>query len=241
MDRFLRHEISSEQIELIPGEDWRGNDVKSAFVTDQHETYHRGTWTKWLCLSTLGLCAVLGVVCTALGTTVFDFEETSKTGEAVGATDQNIAPHTWPSVYVSPVTGELLPLLLNAIMTIALDGLGFIHATTLRWALGERLTFNANLRLFTSSRSCYALAWPVNILYAILLILCYTSTSLLFANRPPPDFCQTHSDLGYGTQGCGNEVHISPPALYCLGVGLLGQAALVTWQHISITVVCRTI
>jgi hypothetical protein len=102
-------------------------------------------------------------------------------------------------------------------------------------ALGAQLTFNANLRLFTSSKSCIALSRPANTLYAVLLILCYTSTSLFSVSRPPPEFCETHAGLAYSPP-CGNDVHVSPPALYCLGFGLIGQCFLVGFQYVSVKI-----
>ena len=230
MENYLRHEISSDRIELITRDTWKHQDPKAL---DQEESYDRGDATRRLCLSAIAVSAALAVVCIALGATVFKAKTPGNPGD--GFTTQPRYPHNWSTVSVAPVTGELLPLALNAIMTVCLDSLGFIHATTLRWALGTQLTFNANLRLFTSSRTCIALSWPANTLYALLMILCYTSTSLLFASPPSVEFCNMHGtfDNGYF---CGDDVSVSPPALYCLGIGLIGQCVLVGWQYVSVKV-----
>ena len=227
MDNYLRHEISSERIELIAQDHWKHQDVQQF---DQQEAFHRGDATRRLCLSTVAISIAAAIACIALGASVFKGQESDPRDSYEETNDY---PHHWTTISVTPVEAEILPLALNAIITVFLDGLGFIHATTLRWALGDRLSFNANLRLFTSSKSCIALSAPANALYALLLILCYTSTSLFFANRPPPEFCETHEGLS-NPKGCGNDVHVSPAALYCLGIGLLGQCALVSWQYASV-------
>ena len=219
MDHYLRHEISADRIELIPQDNWKRQEV---LQFDQQETFDRGDATRWLCLSTVAVSIASAITCIALGASVFKGQDPDQSGDSYEET--NDYPHHWTRISVTPVEAEILPLALNAIITVFLDGLGFIHATTLRWALGDKLTFSANLRLFTSAKSCFALSVPANVLYALLLILCYTSTSLFFANRPPPEFCETHEGLGI-QNGCGNDVHVSPAALYCLGIGLLGQCA----------------
>jgi hypothetical protein len=59
-------------------------------------------------------------------------------------------------IYRSPVTtrvAEILSFVVNLLLTQCLEGFGYIHAISLRWALfkEDRLKFNTNLRLFTSS------------------------------------------------------------------------------------------
>lgn len=222
----------SDEIELVPKAAHGSENVEAI---GHNEIYDKGSLTWTLCMSALAGSWILGTVCIVLGAII----KAPKHGTtSVGHYYYRYTPnHDWPIFYSSPFEAELLPLLLNFIMTVLLDGLGLIHATSLRWALNERLTFNANLRLFTSSRSHVALSWPANILFAGLLILCYTSTSLLFANQPSHAFCDLHPGLGSAKYlGCGDDVHISMPALCTLGAGMLGQAALATWQYVSVRV-----
>lgn len=218
--------MSADEIELLPTGVY-GMEVVKAIGQPEH--YDKGPVTWFLCMSALAGSWILGILCIVFGALhgKISFGDHSK----------DVLDHGWPVFHASPIEAELLPLLLNFVMTVFLDGLGHIHATTLRWALAERLEFNANLRLFTSSRSHAALSWPANVLFAGLLILCYTSTSLLFANQPSQRFCDLHPGLGSSAeQGCGENVHISKPALGTLGAGLLGQAALATWQYFTVGV-----
>ena len=79
MDNYLRHEISSERIELIAPNNWKQHDTRS-FEQENirgfegQDSYHRGTSTRKLCLSTLAISAALAIVCIALGTTVWKAE-----------------------------------------------------------------------------------------------------------------------------------------------------------------------
>jgi hypothetical protein len=67
-------------------------------------------------------------------------------------------------------------------VTICNDITGYMHTVSLKWALQKesRLTFNSNLRLFTSARQSKANAWYTNLMMAIFMVMSYASTSLLF-------------------------------------------------------------
>jgi len=51
------------------------------------------------------------------------------------------------------IAKEVLPLGINIIVTFLNEAMGYIHSTSLRWSLQyeNRLTFNSNLRLLSSS------------------------------------------------------------------------------------------
>jgi hypothetical protein len=93
--------------------------------------------------------------------------------------------------------------------------MGFIHSTSLRWALYReaRLEFNTNIRLFTSARSSALNRWYTNAIWTACLILCYASTSQVFL---------------WGTVFNGYESFVSRLAVGTLAIGLLGQAVIAT-------------
>jgi hypothetical protein len=116
-------------------------------------------------------------------------------------------------LYRAPITTRLaepISFSVNLVLTQCLESLGYIHATSLRWALfkEERLKFNTNLRLFTSSRRPGPNKWYINAISAALQILSYAATSMIFmVNSFPGD----------------PFAYINPVALFALGLGLLGQ------------------
>jgi hypothetical protein len=117
--------------------------------------------------------------------------------------------------------GEALSFIANLILTQCLDGLAYVHSISLRWALlkEDRLVFNTNLRLLTSS----SLSWPnsryINAASATLLILCYGSTSFLVlqeVNR---------------FEGKFSNQYINLIAVLVLGLALSGQTLLAIWCY----------
>jgi hypothetical protein len=113
-------------------------------------------------------------------------------------------------------TAEGLSFMINLVLTQCLESSGYVHAISLRWALfkEERLRFNTNLRLFTSSRRLGPNKWYINMISAGLQILSYTSTSMIFVfNTYPGD----------------PYAYINPVALFALGLSLLGQLAIAVW------------
>jgi hypothetical protein len=71
----------------------------------------------------------------------------------------------------------ILPLLINFIITALVDGTGFIHSQTLKWAMHQegRLSFNSNLRLFTQSRKSFSNSWFANVLIIIATTIAFAS------------------------------------------------------------------
>jgi hypothetical protein len=119
-------------------------------------------------------------------------------------------------VPLSTADAEATALVLNIFVAVLTDSMGYIHATSLRWALyrEDRLHFNTNIRLFNSSRMSAPNRWPANAVYIISLVLCYAATSQMFITSDPA--YQTH-------------IYINGFAISALGLGLAGQAVISTW------------
>ena len=105
------------------------------------EKFPRSFFTRSCCI--IGLCVSdpLGLARIVTGAAFHDRvqKDTTNTG----------APGGWIPVVMPRALKEVLPLFLNLIVTASTESTGLVHSATLRWALGSRLTFNPNLRLFT--------------------------------------------------------------------------------------------
>lgn len=83
---------------------------------------------------------------------------------------------------------EMLPLGMNIVVTILNESMGYIHSSALRWSMlkerdnnnNSKLTFNSNLRLFSSSRESPANSRYSNALFLVCIVLTYASTSMIF-------------------------------------------------------------
>lgn len=115
---------------------------------------------------------------------------------------------------------EALSFIANIILTQCLEGLAYVHSISLRWALlkENRLVFNTNIRLLTSSKLSRPNSWYINSVSAALLILCYGATSTLvlprvdsFENSP--------------------RTYVNLVALLVLGLALFGQTLLAIWCY----------
>lgn len=177
--------------------DAQASDVELLRLATSHQTvdnsnihltngsYDRGHWTYRCCITGLCCSYIASIACAVLASGVLGYSENPKDGVYQWA-----RMHTWPHINISPTLGEIVPLAVNVAATALIEATGLIHATTLRWALGRRLTFNSNLRLFASARGSFALGPVANAVHAGLLVLTYTSTSLLFPISPSPEFCE---------------------------------------------------
>ncbi|KIK42761.1 hypothetical protein CY34DRAFT_12187 [Suillus luteus UH-Slu-Lm8-n1] len=91
--------------------------------------------------------------------------------------------HLQPMYSIDSQLVEILALAFNLIVTLCTESIGFVHDISLRSALASesRLRFNTNLRLLTAARG-----WRnpngalLNSISAILLIISYSSASLVF-------------------------------------------------------------
>ncbi|KAG2144242.1 hypothetical protein DEU56DRAFT_236089 [Suillus clintonianus] len=119
---------------------------------------------------------------------------------------------------------EIVSLILNSIVMLCTESIGFVHGISLRSALASesRLRFNTNLRLLTAARGWYNPNGALlNGVSAILLIVSYSSTSLLVClnYQPVPTSIPTEWNLGTGLAIAGL------PLLF-LGVALLLQVVI---------------
>ncbi|RDA93962.1 hypothetical protein CP533_5038 [Ophiocordyceps camponoti-saundersi (nom. inval.)] len=123
---------------------------------------------------------------------------------------------------ISPLTQELVILMVNVILTLCIDGMMFIHSVSLRWALyhENRLEYNTNIRLLTSSSKSGPNRWYSNAATLFFLVLSYASSSTLL----PLTDSMSHS---------GDESLLNATALVGLGIALAGQAAIATWCLVS--------
>lgn len=108
--------------------------------------------------------------------------------------------------------------LIHLIVTLLIQSLGLIHTTTLRWALQreERITFNANLRLLSSSWLSKPNKWYANVVVLFGMVLSYSSPAAIFL---------------YDNRKL--NLTLNPIALTALSVVIAIQAAVVTWSLLS--------
>ncbi|KAF2686898.1 hypothetical protein K458DRAFT_429821 [Lentithecium fluviatile CBS 122367] len=114
--------------------------------------------------------------------------------------------------FLASASQELVKLAVNICIAISTDCMGYIHATSFRWALQRegRLEFNSNLRLLASTRGCASSRWSMNLVSAFLLMSCYASSGQLFLSA-------NASQQGFVINGI---------ALTALGIGIFGQASI---------------
>jgi hypothetical protein len=167
--------------------------------------------TKTQCLLAIFLGTLSSLVCVICGITFLCTSTRSKEpngGEPVEA----------PAILLpQSISGEAISFAVNLILTQCLEGLAYVHSISLRWALLQenRLTFNTNLRLLTSSKLSRPNSWYINSISAGLLILCYGATSFLF-----PTIELEAGDI---------ELCVNLIALLILGLALFGQTLLAIW------------
>ncbi|KAN0104405.1 hypothetical protein V8E51_010150 [Hyaloscypha variabilis] len=116
---------------------------------------------------------------------------------------------------------------INVFLVLFTDALGYIHTTSLRWALfrENRLDFNSNARLFNSTRKSLSNWWPTNLLSITSLVLCYASTSQIFiSGGRKTELHSTTTEEG---------IFVNGTAIFTLGLGLFGQAVIATWCMIA--------
>lgn len=154
----------------------------------------------WLVIAT---CTTIGVICVIRGP-----QQTCVilTGLSVGQ-------------------AEAVSLTINALLTLCIEALGYIHGTSLRWALfrEENLHFNTNFRLFRSSRTqprngCFA-----NTIWVVSLIIAYAASSQLLVEGIIWAKGKPHADYGMFLNGI---------ALLALALGPVGMATISTWAMI---------
>lgn len=119
---------------------------------------------------------------------------------------------------------ELGVLAVNVVLTLCIDGMMYVHAVSLRWALYDegRLEYNTNIRLFTSSRRFRPNKWPVNIVALLSLVLTYAASSVMFIPQDGLLFNDYVVLIVNGT------------AVVAMGIGLAGQAVIALWTLLAL-------
>ncbi|CAG8957454.1 hypothetical protein HYFRA_00011435 [Hymenoscyphus fraxineus] len=135
-----------------------------------------------------------------------------------------------PEFVIPHLAKEVLPLGINIVVTFLNESMGYIHNTSLRWSLQyeNRLTFNSNLRLLSSSAKSLPNKWYSNILYLFSIILSYATTSLIFLGWNP-QLSKTFHGEHTSPSLDENLIEVSGVALVLFGISLLGQATIATW------------
>lgn len=113
---------------------------------------------------------------------------------------------------------EALLFVASLLVTLSSDGLGYVHATSPRWALyrEHRLEYNTNFRLFTSAsnrkKNGVANRWYINLLAASSLVVSYACVSVLLIRSD--HVTEGEKSIDFSTSGI---------AFIFLGTGLCGQ------------------
>ena len=134
----------------------------------------------------------------------------------------HVSPENVPTSLKGVAPTTILPLLFALIVTFCNECLGFIHTTTLRWALWRegRLDFNSNLRLLTQTKNSKPNAWYVNLFTIFVTSLSYASAGqILLVNE----------GYGMGKNTTLQFVGFSVPAMGILTFSLFSQAVIATW------------
>jgi hypothetical protein len=176
-----------------------------------------GRLSRGLCIGGLLFCWLVGIASLAVGLYLV------RTGGILVSNEfVQEHPFTIPggiAISFNKYAQELTPLGINILVTICNDITGYIHTVSLRWALQKesRLTFNSNLRLFTSARQSKANAWYTNLMMAIFMVMSYASTSLIFIRETNVDLQLLPSN---------KDTFICGYAAITLAIAILGQASI---------------
>ena len=215
------------------------------FIQHQAEAagddFDRSNTTRNFSLAGVGLSWLTALGCITAGAALLNRAAESATGHLTVVNDSYASYNTdgWLHISMSQIQRQFTFLALDITIAILTDSIGLVHSTTLRWALKDRLTFNANLRLFIVAPDSWAFDRISNFFGAGFLAVCYCASSLKFADTARYNYIPTmtekviiddESDVNVGS------VYLSPSAILALGIGLMGAAAISTWQYASISV-----
>ncbi|KAK1829269.1 hypothetical protein QBC39DRAFT_373927 [Podospora conica] len=141
---------------------------------------------------------------------------------------------------VSEAAMVLIPLLLQAALTVVSACLDSIHSTTLRWALLRegRSYHNTNLRLLTASKRSGPNGWPANLAATVGLVLAYAGTILMTFSVKVVALFKLIPKNGKMTASTDYNADLGPDrfgidfnawGMLGLGAGLLIQSSICTW------------
>lgn len=107
--------------------------------------------------------------------------------------------------------------------------MGYIHTTSLRWALKREhcLFFNSNLRHLITSQQYTLYRWYISVLWGFCMSICYAATPLL-THTSKPHHLSPHADI----------VGVRVTSFVFLSIGIFGQAANSFWCLLK---ACRNI
>lgn len=138
---------------------------------------------------------------------------------------------TWK---IGAVPKELILLGINVLLLAVTESLGFIHATSLRWALfnENRLEFNANLRLLTFSQRSLPNGTFWSIVFFICTTICYTAGNMLLVFNASSWYIQTvwaGYDITLDFDPYKDLVSLTRSVPICLGIAILVQCLICCW------------
>lgn len=192
-------------------------------VEAENRLYDRGN--RAIAFTGVIFTIVCGAVFAVLAVTVFFISAMPGQYDSIVAMD---GQERTISISISYKAHLGISLGLNALVTLCTEAAGFVHATTLKWALAKegRLVFNANLRLLTSARGIFSSnGFVVNALYSISLILSYAASSTILLTTAFPACSISKSTGLYCDEDASRSViSFVPPAL--LGTAFLIQGTL---------------
>ena len=174
------------------------------------EVIESGKWTFRVCVLGLILCWLTAIGAIVSGAVVQSITSNSDDGYAPSFTRHG------------PLTA-FVQLAVSFWITAVSDIAGLVHSTSLRFTLlaSRKLTFNSNLRLFTSCTNSPVHCWPANVVWAWGLISSYACGTMIIVESVYTYF--NAADESYQLDV------VSGYALIFLGLGLLAQASIATW------------
>ncbi|EMC93491.1 hypothetical protein BAUCODRAFT_243344 [Baudoinia panamericana UAMH 10762] len=182
--------------------------------------YERGLKTKYVCIAGLVLCWTAGIAITGFGSWVIYFVHTGQAADTY-----------W---YLPHMAAESVPLATNLLVTLLVEATGYIHTTSLRWALQRegRLNFNSNLRLCTFSKTSGPNKWYSNMIILGSVTMAYASSSLTFWHSNQSTSITSMFNMGV------DNVSIGGIPILLLGFCFLTLAAMSTWALKATDIPC---
>lgn len=123
----------------------------------------------------------------------------------------------------------LITLGLSTTANILLGCIGYIHATTLRWALVQenRLHMNSNLRLFSRSKFYYPNKWYMNAVHLVGFTITFGSLTSITMDAKVNSDCnlkETEDTIFQQTDTYQDGLDFNGVGIISLGIGILLQA-----------------
>ncbi|KIX09770.1 uncharacterized protein Z518_00851 [Rhinocladiella mackenziei CBS 650.93] len=171
-----------------------------------NHVYNGASGTKKTCIAGLAFSILVGIGFVVLG---------------ILAQGRSVTFH------LNSVTLELVPLAINVVVLVVTESQGYIHATSLRWALfyEGKLEFNTNLRLLTFSKHNFANGIIANAIFFISIAVCYGASAMILVRNTYEFYLNGGGDW----DEISHLVSISKVTPIALGIAILIQCALSIW------------